>query len=49
MSLLYKRRKKLLKRKQWDNSAKTKREAERKPVPMAMMTARMLTQIRGWR
>jgi hypothetical protein len=48
MSVLHRRRKKLLKRKQWDNSARAKRESMRKPLPTARMTDRMLTQIRGW-
>lgn len=48
MSVLHRRRKKLLARGQWDNSARAKRESMRKPLPTARMTARMRTQIRGW-
>lgn len=47
MSIAYKRRKKLLKRKQWDNSARLLRDARKKPIPQATMTTRMLNQVRG--
>lgn len=41
MSYAFRRRKKLLARKQWDNSARAKREAGRKPIPMASMPRKM--------